>query len=115
MAGSGEMLIVGGDLTIAGKRNFSNQQTTIFRPNTNQISATVQMRYARWYPTVVALPTGEMLVLGGRQDKNPTPASTPEASTGYGVADADGRHERRRFRHRGGSLVLSKRRPRAER
>jgi Glyoxal oxidase N-terminus len=79
MAGSGELLIVGGDLTIAGKRNFSNQQTTIFRPNTNQISATVQMRYARWYPTVVALPTGEMLVLGGRQDKNPTPASTPEA------------------------------------
>jgi hypothetical protein len=81
IAWSGDVLITGGDLTIAGERNFSNQQTTIFRPQTNAITTDAPMLYARWYPTVVALPTGEMLVLGGREDKVPTPALTPEVFT----------------------------------
>jgi hypothetical protein len=76
--GSGDVLIVGGDLTINGQRNFSNNRTTIFRPTTNTITSTVPMRYARWYPTVIALPSGEMLVLGGREDKAPSPVVTPE-------------------------------------
>jgi hypothetical protein len=82
ITGSGEVLIVGGDQTIKGQRNFSNNRTTIFRPKTNAISSTVPMKYARWYPTVVALPTGEMLVLGGREDKLPdVPVPTPEVFT----------------------------------
>jgi hypothetical protein len=37
------------------------------------------MLYARWYPTIVALPADGMLVLGGREDKTPTvPVLTPE-------------------------------------
>ena len=67
IAASGEVLITGGDLTINGERNFSNQQTEIFHPQTNAITTAEPMLYARWYPTVVALPTGEMLVLGGRR------------------------------------------------
>jgi hypothetical protein len=38
------------------------------------------MQYARWYPTIVALPAGEMLVLGGREDPK-APAPTPEVFT----------------------------------
>jgi Galactose oxidase-like, Early set domain/Glyoxal oxidase N-terminus len=79
ITGSGEVLIVGGDLTINGQRNFGNDRTTIFRPQANAITTDAPMLYARWYPTVVALPTGEMLVLGGRQDMMvPTLAPTPE-------------------------------------
>jgi hypothetical protein len=78
-AASGEVIMTGGDLTIGGKRNYSNQQTTIFRPQTNEIRAGEPMLYARWYPTIVALPTGELLVLGGRQSRGPAiPAPTPE-------------------------------------
>jgi Galactose oxidase-like, Early set domain len=82
ITGSGEVLIVGGDLTINGQRNFGNDRTTIFRPQANAITTDAPMLYARWYPTVVALPTGEMLVLGGREDKLPdVPVPTPEVFT----------------------------------
>jgi galactose oxidase-like protein/glyoxal oxidase-like protein len=74
---SGEVLITGGDLTINGKRNFSNQQTTVFHPQTNTVTAEAPMLYARWYPSVVSLPNGDKLVLGGREDPGTT-ASTPE-------------------------------------
>jgi hypothetical protein len=77
---SGEVLIVGGDLTINGQRNFGNDRTTIFRPKTNAVRSTVPMLYARWYPTVVALPTGEMLALGGRE-ATAILAPTPEVFT----------------------------------
>jgi hypothetical protein len=74
MAGSGEVLMVGGDLTINGQRNYSNNSATIFGPQTNAIRADAPMTYARWYPTIVAFPTGEMLVLGGREDRGPPPS-----------------------------------------
>jgi hypothetical protein len=54
----GEVLITGGDLTINGQRNFSNQQTTVFHPQTNTVTAAEPMLYARWYPSVVSLPDG---------------------------------------------------------
>ena len=79
IAASGEVFMTGGDLTVGGQRNFSNQQTTIFHPQTNEMRTAEPMLYARWYPTIVALPTGEMLFLGGRQDRGPAvPAPTPE-------------------------------------
>jgi Galactose oxidase-like, Early set domain/Glyoxal oxidase N-terminus len=75
---SGEVLITGGDLTINGKRNFSNQQTTVFQPQTNTITAAEPMLYARWYPSIVSLPDGDKLILGGRQDKPDVAVPTPE-------------------------------------
>jgi Domain of unknown function (DUF1929)/Glyoxal oxidase N-terminus len=79
IAASGEVIMTGGAVTIGGQRNFSNHQTTIFNPQTNEISAAEPMLYARWYPTTVALASGEILVLGGRQDKSPAVAvPTPE-------------------------------------
>ena len=89
MAASGEVLIVGGDQTINGQRNYSNDRATIFHPQTNAITTDAPMTYPRWYPTIVALPTGEMLVVGGREDKLPdVPVTTPEVFTqnvGYSI------------------------------
>ena len=80
MAASGEVLIVGGDQTINGQRNYSNDRATIFHPQA--ITTDAPMTYARWYPTVVALLTGEMLVVGGREDKLPdVPVTIPEVFT----------------------------------
>ena len=81
IAGSGEVLIVGGDQTINGVRNFSNDRTEIFSPTTNALRTTDHMQYPRWYPSVIALPTGEMLVLGGREAPGPIPVQTPEVFT----------------------------------
>src|SRR5512132_4550298 len=83
ISASGEVLIVGGTTTINRVRNFSTQQTTIFHPRTDQtpdsIRAAETMVFPRWYPSVVSLPTGDKLILGGRQDQAPDVAvPTPE-------------------------------------
>jgi hypothetical protein len=75
---TGEVLITGGDLTVDGKRNFSNNKTTIFSPLTNTIRTAPQMAYPRWYPTMVAMPNGEMVVIGGRIAPFSQWAKTPE-------------------------------------
>ncbi len=78
LAGSGEVLLSGGDDTINGIRNYSNKLTTIFMPNQNALDGTEQpMAFKRWYPSIIPLPTGEKLVLGGRENRG-DPATTPE-------------------------------------
>ena len=74
---SDQVLISGGDLTVNGQRNFSQNKTTIFSPQTNTIAAGTSMQYPRWYDSMVPLPTGEMLVSGGRTAPG-APAITPE-------------------------------------
>ena len=74
---TGETLITGGDLTVDGARNFSNNATTIFSPASNTIRAAGTMQYPRWYDSIVPLPDDEFLVLGGRTDPAHS-ASTPE-------------------------------------
>jgi len=81
---SGEVLTSGGDLTINGKRNFSNNQTTIFSPSANTLTPNTPMNYARWYSTMVALPNGELAVFGGRVTVD-SPTGTGE-STGTSVS-----------------------------
>ncbi len=79
ISASGEVLVVGGTTTINRERNFSSDQTEIFHPQTNTISLAEPMTYKRWYPTVLSLPNGDKLVLGGREDKSPDVAvPTPE-------------------------------------
>jgi hypothetical protein len=72
-----QVLITGGDLTVNDVRNYSNNQTTIFSPSSDTIASGSQMQYPRWYDSMVALPTGDMLVLGGRTGPN-VAATTPE-------------------------------------
>ena len=81
---NGSVLTTGGDLTVNGARNFANNHTTIFNPSTNTISSNTPMLYPRWYPSLVALPDGQLAVFGGYQNvvpplNNPViPAITPE-------------------------------------
>jgi hypothetical protein len=76
---SGSVLITGGDLTINGKRNYSNPQANIFSPGTNTLTANGAMSYPRWYPADVPLPSGDHLIIGGRSNQNPSvPTTIPE-------------------------------------
>jgi hypothetical protein len=63
--GSGQLLIAGGDLTVNGLRNSSNNNVTLFNPKTNTLAASGKMNYARWYPSTITLRNGDKLVLGG--------------------------------------------------
>ena len=74
---TGEALTTGGDLTVNGVRNYSNNATTIFSPKTNTIRTGPKMQYPRWYNSIVALPDEQMLALGGRTSPTAS-ATTPE-------------------------------------
>jgi hypothetical protein len=82
MGRTGEVLLSGGDQTINGKINFSHNRTAVFSPVTNTIRSAAPMTYKRWYPTLVGLPSGSMLVLGGRENQAPdNPTTVPEIYT----------------------------------
>ena len=84
---TGEVLITGGDRTVDGKLYYSENRTTLFSPAADAVRTGPTMAYPRWYPTVVTLASGNVLVLGGRQDPR-VPATVPELYTpgvGYRV------------------------------
>ena len=73
---------MGGDAQVNGKRNYSTADTNFFDPNTNVLTLGTPMAYKRWYPALIAMANGDIVVLGGRDDKaTPTYASTPEVFT----------------------------------
>jgi len=75
---SGDVLLTGGDKTINGVRNYSNNDVNLFDYRSSSLySAQQPMATARWYPTVLTTAAGEILILGGRADPN-TAAPTPE-------------------------------------
>ncbi len=79
---SGDVLVSGGDLTVAGKRNSANNTTNVFSPTANSLTANTAMNYARWYGSLVSLPNGQLAIFGGRENVGVlTPAQsvlTPE-------------------------------------
>jgi hypothetical protein len=84
MLASGNALVVGGDLTVNGQRNYSNNKAELFNPAQNTLTSTVQMMYPRWYPSITTLPNGDKLVLGGLLTTS-TGVPTPEIySANYG-------------------------------
>jgi Domain of unknown function (DUF1929) len=58
-----EPRIPGTDLGVAELEGL--KQSRIFDPATNRWTASGQMRYGRWYPTLVSLPNGDQLVASG--------------------------------------------------
>jgi Domain of unknown function (DUF1929) len=79
ISSTGNTLIIGGDYTLNGVRNYANQDTNIFDSRTNQITSGTPMDFKRWYPTLLTLANGETLILGGRASiKKNTYAPTPE-------------------------------------
>ena len=65
LAGSSEVLLAGGDLTIRGRRNFATEDVNIFDPRRNSLRSAPKMRWKRWYPTLVTLANGSVLTMGG--------------------------------------------------
>ncbi|WP_394807338.1 galactose oxidase-like domain-containing protein [Nitrosomonas sp.] len=93
---TGHALLLGGDARVNNIRNYANSDVNIFDPSTDTlVRQTQSMAFKRWYATVVTLPNGEHVVLGGRDSKNfsgttttpPTVATyspTPEVRTADG-------------------------------
>ncbi len=88
---TGQVLMSGGDATIGKDRNYSTNATTLFTPQANKISSLKPMQYSRWYASLVALPSGNLVVFGGHNKptapkQNIPGAETPElftAATGW--------------------------------
>ena len=84
IAGTGELLITGGSITKykPGGRNFGVWDVNLFDFRSNRMTAVAPMAYNRWYPTLLTLANGDLLALGGRDDKDiPTYIATPEVYT----------------------------------
>ncbi|MGC4062612.1 MAG: galactose oxidase early set domain-containing protein [Aquabacterium sp.] len=66
---SDSVLVVGGDLTVKGKRNASSADINFYDIKTASMAKAAQkLAKPRWYPTVLTLANSEVLVLGGRLD-----------------------------------------------
>ncbi len=64
---TGQMLLTGGDSRglNSGRVNTGVTDVNILSSNGNSITSQSGMNFARWYPTVTTLPTGEILIQGG--------------------------------------------------
>ena len=79
---TGEVILTGGDARPLGSVNTGIPNTNIFdyRTDTLTQSPSGPMAYARWYPTLITLSTGQQLILGGR-DLSGTGVGYPEIFT----------------------------------
>src|SRR5262249_16001652 len=82
---SGNALVVGGDFTVNGVRNYSNNKAELFNQSQNTLTSTVQMMYPRWYASINTLANGDELILGGELSPSGNGEPTPEVySATYG-------------------------------
>ncbi|MEZ8030081.1 galactose oxidase-like domain-containing protein [Enterovibrio norvegicus] len=77
LLGNGSLLISGGDQRPNGINGAGIKSANVFNPNDNSMSLTGEMNQQRWYPTLTTMPNGDILVHGGRIDKE-TPTTLPE-------------------------------------
>jgi Domain of unknown function (DUF1929) len=70
MPQNGNVLLVGGDRTIGGVRNYAIKDINIFDPVAKTMVAQTPMAYRRWYATAVTTATGEQVIMGGRDDRD---------------------------------------------
>lgn len=86
LPGAGSLLLAGGDRTVDGKRNYSVDDVNFFDyASTTLYASPNRMAFLRWYPSLLTLDNGEVLVLGGRASFNES-VPTPEiysAATGW--------------------------------
>jgi hypothetical protein len=65
--GTGRALLTGGDLIVDGERNGSSPDINLFDGRDNKLTKFERpMNKPRWYPTMMTLPSGDILVAGGR-------------------------------------------------
>lgn len=90
--GTNQILIGGGDGRVGSSHNTGLSDVNVFNSDDLSLKASEvgDMHFARWYPTMVSLPTGQIIILGGR-DQNGRGISTPEIFTpGEGWRKLDG-------------------------
>lgn len=80
--GTNKILIAGGDARPLGSVNKGVADVNILDMDTGELYPAPEgdMAFQRWYPTMVSLPTGQMIMLGGT-DINGRGISTPEIYT----------------------------------
>lgn len=82
ISSTGETLITGGTARLTQQYNYSVADTNFMDPQSGTFRTDTPMQFKRWYPTLVALANGDVVILGGRDEKDlPTYASTPEIYT----------------------------------
>ena len=82
LPGTNKIIVGGGDDRTSGNVNAGVDDVNIF--NSDDFSLTQEitgnMNYERWYPTMINLPTGQIVILGGR-DSDRVGISVPEIFT----------------------------------
>jgi WD40 repeat protein len=76
----GRLLIVGGSLPTSGKPK-GDSRGAIYDPATNAWSAAAPMAQGRYYPTLLALPSGQVLAVSG-SDQTGAVVTVPEIGDG---------------------------------
>jgi hypothetical protein len=79
----GNVLISGGDGNQVDDQTLKNDgidATTFFDYRSNILTNGPSMVFPRWYPTLLTLPDGRQLVLGGREYRNKTASGATEVS-----------------------------------
>ena len=86
---SGHGLLADGRVFVAGGHNMADYmgltKATVFDPATSVWSSAAAMSFARWYPTVTALPDGRTLVSSGAINCSAMPLS-PRSTTPRRIA-----------------------------
>lgn len=82
LPGTNKILIAGGDARPDGAPNMGVDDVNLFDADTHEMRPATdgEMNAARWYPTTVSLPSGQVLVLGGI-DVHGVGQGTPELYT----------------------------------
>src|SRR5262249_41803163 len=64
---TGDVILTGGDARLLGSVNTGVADTNIFDYRTDSLTPNPSgpMAFARWYPTLITLGTGQLLILGG--------------------------------------------------
>ncbi|MEO8094962.1 MAG: galactose oxidase-like domain-containing protein, partial [Pseudolysinimonas sp.] len=92
---TGEILVAGGDARPDGHVNAGIPDVNIYNPTDMSMehSATGAMEFARWYGTAVTLGSGQILMIGGRNEAFPESDFSPYAeiyTPGYGFRTLTG-------------------------
>ncbi len=67
---NGQVFMAGGDRIINGVRNYAVADTNFFNPADNSLRKEPgSMKYRRWYGTAITTEKGEVVVMGGRDDR----------------------------------------------
>lgn len=79
---SGKVFMAGGDRMVNGVRNYAVADLDFFDPTTNTMQRqTTPMQYRRWYGTAITTQRGEVVVMGGRDDRDFAGTATKPATT----------------------------------